>query len=160
MGIWDQEVYVSLTEAIRCCIKLENLFGAAYDCFERAFRMKLNRAEAHHAMAFLCRKLGKNQLGAKIARVALGFTVPDGLFVEPWVYDYGLRDEYAVNAYWAGQHLECLESCLMLLANPKTPHDMMKRLADNAMAALDKLKTGLDAAKSTLRETTHLVFSD
>jgi glycosyltransferase involved in cell wall biosynthesis len=139
-GGWDQEVYVSLLEAIRCHTKCDgpNLNDPVF-WFERAAKLFPERIEAHHAMAFLCRKHGANQQGMEISRRGFGKTVPDGLFVEPWIYDYGLLDEFAVNAYWAGHYLESLQASLMLLANEKTPHHMVKRLADNAIAALGKL---------------------
>jgi glycosyltransferase involved in cell wall biosynthesis len=155
MGIWDQEVYVSLVEAIRCYARLdEQPFVLPINCFERAAKILPGRAEAYHGVSFLCRQKGENQEGTRIARLGLHLTTPpDGLFIEPWIYDYGLRDEYAVNAYWAGHYLECLDSCLQLLASPKTPPDMHKRLADNALAALAKLKPRFVA-------NTSLVFSD
>jgi hypothetical protein len=155
MGGWDQEVYVSCLEAIRCSSKIggEFEFDAAKTYFARAAVAVPERAEAHHAMAFLCRQLGKNKEGMTIARGRLRTPTPNGLFVEPWIYDFGLQDEFAVNAYWCEHYLDCLEACLMLLANPKTPHDTVKRLADNAIASLNKLRPRFTS-------NTSLVFSD
>jgi glycosyltransferase involved in cell wall biosynthesis len=140
--VWDQQVYISLLEAIRCCTRLggEFEFDTAMKYFERAKAALPERAEVYHAMSFLCRQLGKNKEGMDIAKPALNFTVQEGgLFAEPWIYDYALRDEYAVNAYWTGAYKECLISCLKLLSSPKTPPDMIKRLSDNATAAAMKL---------------------
>lgn len=143
MGFWDQQVYVSLLEAIRCYEKLEKSgpLDAALDCFERAAKALPGRAEAHHAMSFLCRQRGANKQGMEIAGRGLHITEPEGLFIQSWIYDYGLQDEYSVNAYWAGQYLESLRSSLLLLASPKTPHDMVKRLAGNSIAAVEKMTT-------------------
>ena len=63
----------------------------------------------------------------------------DGLFVETWVYDYGLLDEYAVNAYWSGRCRECLDACITLLATERSPLDQRPRFVANARFALDKL---------------------
>jgi glycosyltransferase involved in cell wall biosynthesis len=141
LHVWDQQTYISLLEAIRCCIRLggEFEFEAAMKYFERAKAILPQRAEAYHAISFLCRQLGKNKEGMDLAKPGLDAAIPDGLFAEPWIYDYGLRDEYAVNAYWSGAYKECLISCLRLLSSPKTPPDMIKRLADNATAAAGKL---------------------
>jgi glycosyltransferase involved in cell wall biosynthesis len=148
MSKWDQEVYVSLLEAIRCCIKLKAKPENSLDFLNRAAKAVPNRAEAHHAMAFFCRQGGKNHEGMEIARSGLHLKQPDGLFIEPWVYDYGLRDEYAVNAYWAGFYLESLEANLQLLASPKTPAGMVQRLGTNACVSLDKLKPRLNLVYS------------
>jgi glycosyltransferase involved in cell wall biosynthesis len=156
MNAWDQEVYVSLLEAIRACTRLggEFEFSEAQQYFEQAEAMKIGRAEAHHAMAFLCRQLGKNKEGAIIADRGLGIPMPaGGLFIEPLIYSFGLRDEFAVNAYWAGHYVDCLDSCLQLLTKGAVPPDQIRRVAGNAGAAFEKLR-----AKFT--SNTSFVFSD
>lgn len=139
MGFYDQEAYIALLEAIRCYTKIGKPPDLALECFEQATKILPNRAEAHHALSFLCRQRGENKFGMEIARCGLDLPMPGGLFIQPWIYDYGLRDEFAVNAYWAGHYRESLESSLKLLASDKTPADMVKRLAINSLAALEKL---------------------
>jgi hypothetical protein len=153
MGFWDQQVYVSLLEAIRCHTKLDKTFSdEVFILFERAAKAVPGRAEAHHAAAFYLRQHGKNKQGMIAAESGLAIKQPpDGLFVQPWVYDYGLMDEFAVNAYWAGAYLQSLKANLLLLGGEKTPHDMVHRLAINASVSLDKLLE---------RPPTSLVFSD
>jgi hypothetical protein len=71
-----------------------------------------------------------------------GLAIPlpaDGLFVEPWVYAYGLLDELAVNAFRSGQYRVCLEACLRILARADVPDSDRMRVASNAMEALAKL---------------------
>ena len=41
------------------------------------------------------------------------------LFVEPWIYETGLLDEFAVNAYWSGRNRDCLDASLKILATGK-----------------------------------------
>jgi glycosyltransferase involved in cell wall biosynthesis len=158
MGGFDQEVYISLLEAIRCNTKLGDKCDSkiATDCYNRASGLGLFRAEHHHAMAFLSRQRGENEVGMVVAADGLCLPTPNGLFIEPWIYEYGLRDEFAVNAYWAGHYLESLRANLQLLSSEKTPHNMVKRLADNSSACLDKLKlTPIDVVPET-----PFVFSD
>ena len=45
--------------------------------------------------------------------------LPAALFGEPWVYETGLLDDFAVNAYWIGKYVECLGACLKLLESGK-----------------------------------------
>ncbi len=99
-----------------------------------------NRAEALHGASRLCRNARRHQQGYEIAKRGLGLTAPpDGLFVEPWVYDYGLLDEFAVAAFWAAHYRESLDACLQLLANTALPDDYRDRLAGNARFALENL---------------------
>lgn len=70
----------------------------------------------------------------------------DGLFVEPWIYDYGLLDEYAVNAYWSGHYRDSLDAALKLLAQPNCPDDQCARFAANAKFALDQLPSAPEGA--------------
>jgi glycosyltransferase involved in cell wall biosynthesis len=144
MGQWDQQVYVSLLEAIRCYTKLGRPLDIVMSALLRAEKVLPNRAEAHHAMSFHCRQVGANAEGMKVAARGLNIKQPDGLFIQPWIYDYGLLDEYAVNAYWAGHYLESLQANLLIMANEKTPRDTIPRLATNASVALAKLKPRLN----------------
>jgi glycosyltransferase involved in cell wall biosynthesis len=153
-GGWDQEIYISLLEAIRCYTKLgSDHYQKAYYTWQRASAMMPQRAEADHAMSFFCRQVGKNHEGMDIARRGLSLAVPDGLFVEPWIYEYALRDEFSVNAYWSGHYLEGLKGSLVLLASEKTPHSMVVRLANNSIACVEKLTPKFVS-------NTSLVFSD
>ena len=140
LGYWDQEIFFSLYEAA----KIKEELGADADeviaLYLRASDAATNRAEARHGASRLCRRLGRNKQGYEIGRRGLYLTAPaDGLFVEPWIYDYGLHDEFAVNAYWAGHDMECLDACLKILKNESLPTGERTRIAENAQFAVDRL---------------------
>ena len=65
---------------------------------------------------------------------------PDMLFVDQGIYDYRLRDEFAVCTYWAGRYQDSLDACLAVLAQPATPQDQHPRILSNARFASDQLK--------------------
>ena len=66
--------------------------------------------------------------------------MPDaGLFVESWIYDYGLLDELGVNGYWSGRYRESLDSCLRLLGSFALPADQRERIMRNAQFGFGKL---------------------
>ena len=67
------------------------------------------------------------------------------LFAEPSVYETGLLDEYAINAYWAGHYAECLEACQKMLESGKLPASEVPRVAANARFAREKLGNGASA---------------
>ncbi|MFO1133136.1 MAG: glycosyltransferase family 2 protein [Hyphomicrobiales bacterium] len=140
LGGWQEEVFVSLYQAA----KLKEQQGypdhevlAAY----RAATLSLpTRAEAIHAAARFCRRKKLYEQGVEIARSGLGMPAPEtALFAEPAVYVTGLLDEFAVNAYWAGQFSESLDACLKLLESGKLPSSEVPRVAGNARFARDKL---------------------
>ncbi|WP_027056135.1 glycosyltransferase family 25 protein [Mesorhizobium erdmanii] len=142
LGFWEQEVYVSLLEAGNLMAALGRPFAEVIAAFERAAQTVPARAEAIHAASLFCRNQGRNAEGMEFARRGLDLAQPAGLFVQPWVYDYGLLDEFSVNAYWAGAYRESLDACLKLLASDKLPANMLKRVVANARFATDKLQVG------------------
>jgi glycosyltransferase involved in cell wall biosynthesis len=74
--------------------------------------------------------------------------VPDGLFVELWIYEYGLLDELAVNAYWVGAYRDCLDACELILSERNFPTGERDRIEANAEFARQKLASGGGAASS------------
>ncbi|MGC4025478.1 MAG: glycosyltransferase family 2 protein [Mesorhizobium sp.] len=139
MGYWDQEVYVSRWETANLMAALGKPFNEVVAAYETAIQIVPERAEAFHSASRYCRDHKRFNEGFEFAKRALGLSQPAGLFIQPWVYDYALLDEYAVNGYWAGAYYESLNACLKLLESDKTPQDMRKRITANARFAFDKL---------------------
>jgi hypothetical protein len=99
-----------------------------------------SRAEALHGLSRFCRWRGRNEEGYAHAKRGVAVPYPvEGLFVTAWIYDYGLLDELAVNAYWAGHFGESLDACVTLLSTPKLPASERDRVAANARFAAAKL---------------------
>jgi GR25 family glycosyltransferase involved in LPS biosynthesis len=139
LGFWSEEVFISLLEAGDLMAVLKRPFDEVVATYERASRVVPARGEALHAASLYCRENGRNAEGQEYARRGLDLAEPPGLFVQPWVYDYGLLDEFAINAYWAGSYRESLDASLKLLTSGKMPEHMAKRVAANARFAADKL---------------------
>jgi glycosyltransferase involved in cell wall biosynthesis len=140
LGYWAEEIFVSLYSSGRIMERLGKSFEDSISMYMRATEAVPARAEALHAASRLCRLRNRFSEGYKYARQGLSIAPPaDGLFVELWVYDYGLLDELAVNAYWIGRYSECLEACQRLLREAKMPHEMGERVRRNAAFASGKL---------------------
>jgi GR25 family glycosyltransferase involved in LPS biosynthesis/glycosyltransferase involved in cell wall biosynthesis len=140
LGYWAEEIYISLLEAGHLMAALGRPFDEVAATFLRAADTVPTRAEALHAASRYCRDQGKNTQGYEIARRGIDLPQPTGaLFAQPWVYDYGLLDEYAINAYWAGAYRDSLDASLRLLASDKLPQSMHARVVANARFAADKL---------------------
>ena len=140
LGFWDEEVFVSLLGAARLMDELGRAVDEVLATYERASAACPWRTEALHAASKLCFRRGRNREGHEIAKRGLDLPQPEGgLFVEPWIYDYGLLDEFAINAYWAGAYRNSLDACLKLLGGGKLPEDQRGRVIDNARFAAEKL---------------------
>lgn len=140
MGFWEQEVFVALNEAARLMEALGRDTDVVLATYRRASDVCPSRAEAAHGASRLCRYKSRFEEGLAIATAALSRTAPaDGLFVEAWIHAYGLLDELAVNAYWAGRYRECLTACDRLLREGHLPVEMRGRVETNRRFAIEKV---------------------
>lgn len=144
-GFWQQEIFVSLYNAARIKEELGHAHAEIVQAYLDAYESCPERAEALHGAVRFCRLYNKFQQGYILSKYALALPCPaDGLFVEQWIYDYGLLDEFSIAAYWTGHYQECFDACLKLLKENKAPADYRKRIRQNAEFAVEKLhKPGL-----------------
>ena len=99
------------------------------------------RAEALHGAARFCRNKGLYEQGYEFAAQGLAIAYPKGApAVEDWIYEYGLLDEFAINAYWTERYAECMDACDRLLSEGKLPADKRDRVQKNKQLAIDKLE--------------------
>jgi hypothetical protein len=139
-GYWEQEVYVSLLNAARLKEQLAYAETEVIQAYLAAYEALPTRLEALHDAIRLCRLRGKHQQAYILAKHALGQPSPkDGLFLEQWIADYGLLDEFSIAAYWAGHYRESFNACLQLLKAGKAPVGHRQRIRDNAQFAIAKL---------------------
>ena len=148
LGFWDEEVFMSLYNAAQLKEKLGHPEYEIIGTYLRAHESCPSRAEPLHGAARYCRIAGKFHQGYLFAKQALQIPQPaGGLFIETWVYDYGLLDEIAVNAYWTGRYRECLDACQCMLSGGKMPEDMRERVEKNAEFAEAKLPAQTEVAQ-------------
>jgi hypothetical protein len=144
-GFWQEEVFISLYLAAEMKQQLGHPDQDVIDAYLRATDALPTRAEALHRASRFCRLRGRYAEGCDIA--ARGLTIAlqsDALFVEPWVYEIGLLDEFAINAYWSGRFQDCLDASLQMLATGKVSPGDMPRVVANARFASERLS---EAAK-------------
>jgi hypothetical protein len=139
-GFWQQEIYVSLLNAGRLMEALSHPVDVVLPVYRAANAACGGRAEAAHAASRLCRQHDRFAEGYAFAKAAFGTKAPaGGLFIENWIYDYGLADEFAVHAYWTGHYRDCLVACDRLIGEGRMPADMRPRIAANRRFAIEKL---------------------
>jgi glycosyltransferase involved in cell wall biosynthesis len=143
LGFWREEVFESLYNAGLLKEKLSYPDVEIIGTYLKAYQFSPSRLESLHALVRYCYRNGKAALGYLIGKQAITQPLPSaGLFVQNWVYDYGMLDEFAVTAYWAGHYRESLDACLKLLSEGKVPADQRPRIERNADYAREKLASG------------------
>jgi glycosyltransferase involved in cell wall biosynthesis/GR25 family glycosyltransferase involved in LPS biosynthesis len=140
LGCWQEEVFQSLYNVAQLKQQLGCPIEDVITAYLAATESSPTRAEALHGASRFCRNKGLNQRGYEIAKRGLELPLPaNGLFVENWIYEYGLKDEFAVNAYWSGHYRESLDICLILLDTPSLPNGDRQRIVSNARFAVANL---------------------
>ena len=141
LGFWSEEVFESLYAAGKLMEALAYPPETILGTYLRAYEAAPTRAESLHALVGYAHRHGLAATGYMIGKTALAISRPaNGLFVQDWVYDYGLLDEFAVAADWAGHYQESLEAASRLLAEGKLPAAHRARVEENARFAREKLR--------------------
>lgn len=140
MGGWQEEVYVSLYQAAKLMEQQGYPDDQVIATYQAATDAVPTRGEAIHAASRFCRVRKRYAQGYEIGKAGLALTPPaGGLFAQPWVYDTGMLDEFAINAYWTGHYAESLDACLKILESGKLDPSHVPRVAANARFAREKL---------------------
>lgn len=139
---WIEERYVALYQAASLMEKQENSDPVLIEnTYRRALELIPHRAEVYHALSRFMR-LKKNYLEAiRVGMRGLSQTqkIPEGLFVETWIYEYGLLDELVVSNYWAGAYQNSLDLSMKLMAVSTLPMSLRERVWKNARFSQEKL---------------------
>jgi len=156
---WQQDIHLSLLNAAKLKEALSYSKDEILAAYTEAADVCPTRAEALHGAARFCRINGIHQQGYEFAAMGLLITPPaDTPAPERWVYDYGLLDELAVNAYWAGKYAECADACDRLLAEGQIPANQRDRVLKNKAVAEFKQREGrgsTDVAKTSAGAANH-----
>ncbi len=140
LGFWDQEIFISFYSAAQILEQLGRPDTEVVGAYLRAYESCPWRAEALHGAMRYCRLAGKHHQSYLIGRHAVTLQRPEGgLFVQPWVYEYGVLDEFSIAAYWAGHYQDSLDACERLLREGLIPDRERSRVQANMDFALKRL---------------------
>ncbi|WP_327325388.1 glycosyltransferase [Streptomyces sp. NBC_01210] len=141
MGGWVEEVYYSLLQ-VGILKDGSDDWPGAMDAFSRAWESRPQRLEASYELSARLRKLGRHHAAHAIVRAGLGQEPPDDLlFIQPWVYRWGLLFEFSITAYWVGDYAGSLQACDRLLAMPDLPDAYRKQTVANRKFAAKRVAT-------------------
>lgn len=141
LGGWDEEVFYAQLQQGRL-LAAEDL-DAAIPVLLEGWERRPTRAEPLHALAAAHNSKGKFAAAHMFAGRGLEVSYPsDVLFVERWVYEWGLRLERARAAAGLGRNQEARDDLAKLLARPHLPGHVEKHVR----ASIDRLATRRRAA--------------
>lgn len=142
MGGWDQEVYFSKYQIGLLKEQLEFDGEEVARCYLDSYSFRPTRAEPLCRLAKFYRLRGDYLLGYLVASFGLTLPYPnDTLFIESWIYDYGLLLEKSVGAYWIGNYQECLDLSFKLMTLPNLPAHVKECVEKNIWWAEQSIRT-------------------
>ncbi|SFL84032.1 Glycosyltransferase involved in cell wall bisynthesis [Methylobacterium pseudosasicola] len=140
LGYWEEEIYVSLLNAGRLMEQLDEPEHNVLQLYDRAIPICPARAEARHGAIQYCNRRRNFAAGYRYGEGGTSPKMPsEGIAIIPWIYTYGLREEFSINAYHMGEYRACLSTCFEILGESDIPEDVLTRTADLARKALLKM---------------------
>lgn len=132
MGGWEQEVFWSLYQIAVLQETLELPEDIVSKSYSNAFNYRPSRIEPLYGLSSYYRRNGNNLMGFLVARHGLDIEPSDDpLFVETWIYEYGLLLEYSINAYWIGNYEEAFLASNTLLRMKDLPENVRECVERN-----------------------------
>jgi tetratricopeptide (TPR) repeat protein len=131
MGGWEEEIFYSTYQAGVIRADLGD-WPLALATLIQAFELRPARAEPLYELSARLRLRGEYESAHVFASRGLGRPAPpDLLFVQPWVYEWGLLFEYSITAYWTGDTRRALAACTQLLRLPELPEVYRQQVREN-----------------------------
>ena len=130
LGFWADEVFISLLQAARLKESLQYPDDDIIQSYLQAHEAAPHRIEAIHGAARYCRTHSRNHQAYILSKWGQSMPVrKDGLFVEPWIWDYGIDDEVSISSYWSGHYEDGIKVTKELLK--KIPEAQRPRVERN-----------------------------
>lgn len=142
MGGWDEERFWSLMQIALIQEWLEMDSATVIEGYKKAFAFRPTRVEPlYHLCNYYRQKVGNCRESYKVAREGLAIQMPkDVLFIDSWIYDYGLLLEYSIACYWTEKYVEAQVASLLILSKPDIPSNFRECVERNLRCIHAKLE--------------------
>ena len=138
-GGWNEEIYISLYEAARIKEILKYPSDDIIQTYLKASEYCIDRIEALHGAAKVCRLNNKVNQAYIIGKQARSLNKKlNGLFVQEWIWDWGMDDEFSLACYWTNRFEEGYEVIRRLIHT--APADQRERLTNGIKFFESKIK--------------------
>lgn len=142
VGGWDQEIFISLLHIAFIKELQEESIDDVINSYMRAFYMRNTRVEPLYHVSRLLREKNDFTSAYLAAKVALAIPrTTDILFVENWMYEYGLELELSISSYWIGNYAESYQLSADLLKKENLPPEIREQVQKNRQFAEEKVKS-------------------
>jgi glycosyltransferase involved in cell wall biosynthesis len=139
LGGWSEEIYMSLFEAAKIKEILKYPSEDIIQTYLKASEYCPNRIEALHGAAKACRLSDKSNQAYIIGKHARSLHKKlNGLFVQEWIWDWGMDDEFSLACYWTNRFEEGYEVIRRLVHT--APKDQLDRLTKGIKFFESKIK--------------------
>jgi glycosyltransferase involved in cell wall biosynthesis len=133
MGDWDQEIFYSMYQVGLLQETMQKDPEVLLESYKKAYSFCPSRVEPLYRIANYQRQKGNHQEGYNAA--LLGLSKPpatsDALFIEQWIYDYGLLLEFSICAYWLEKYSESLLASQLILSQKDLPENVRTCVENN-----------------------------
>lgn len=137
---WDEEAFESALAVGILREKLKFPSDKVVEAYANAYKFRPSRVEPLFYLAAYLRQQQEYPRAYQVAKI--GVSVPlstDVLFVQPWIYDYGMALELSACSYWVGRYEECQQLSQSLLKNENVSPENRKVVQKNLEYANLKL---------------------
>lgn len=131
-GGWNEEVFWSLYQIAQLEERLNYDLETLLASYSKAFMCRPSRSEPLYRAGVLQRLHNNPYQALSLVELALKMHKPrDLIFVEDWVYEFGILFEYSICSLQIGRIQESFNACLELLGKPDLPNDFRKAVEHN-----------------------------
>jgi glycosyltransferase involved in cell wall biosynthesis len=139
LGGWEEEVFYSLYQCGLLRARRGG-WGQAMTALIAAWEYRPTRIEPLYELASGLRRRGEYHTAYVLAKQGLHASrSTDQLFVERWIYEWGLLFEYSIAAYWAGDPHAALRACDRLLDYGRLPEVYRRQTLENREYCLEAI---------------------
>lgn len=137
---WDEEVFWSMLQVALLMEKMNADSEKIVQQYQKTYAFRPQRAETLYYLANYYRRLENFEKSYETALKGLALRLPqDVLFIENWIYNWGLHLEFSIAAYWTKRYTESLLASEVIAGRPKLPQNVSECVECNRQWAISKM---------------------
>lgn len=133
MGGWEEEIFWSKLQIGILHERLSSPQEEVINAYKEAFLYRPTRLEPLYYLAHYYRNIKDFQNCYNVGKIGMHIPKPkeDVLFMQNWMYEYGIALETSIGAYWINNFHACQQISLQLLQNENLPNETQKTVSRN-----------------------------
>lgn len=138
----EEEIFYSILQTGFLQELLNMTAGTIISSYNKAYLLRPNRVEPLYRLASFYRKMGNYEAAYQAALQGLSISFPekDMLYVDKWVYDYGLLLEFSIIASALDKPREAMAACRLLLANKEVPSEIRNSIVTSIRNQRERMR--------------------